>query len=162
MARFSANPQETHGKALKWQGRYLNHTRDKGIIVRQDPTRGFEVYVDADFCGNFVPHQHRQIQTQHTQDQGSSSSRHVVPFTGNLNCRWNLRYQRYQQRKRSLLACRRHCMQHFRSWRLSKKELRHAGFPLLPDLSAVKCRLFEDNNGAVELATMTKIRPRTR
>lgn len=39
------------------------------------------------------------------------------------------------------------------------KELRRAGFPLLPDLPSVKCKLFEDNNGAIELATTTKIRP---
>ena len=51
-ARFSADPRKPHADAVKWLGRYLRATRDKGLILR--PTgSSFDVYVDADFAGNW-------------------------------------------------------------------------------------------------------------
>jgi hypothetical protein len=54
-ARFSSDPKVIHGRAVKRIGRYLLGTRDKGIIMRPDPTRSVEVHADADFCGLFDP-----------------------------------------------------------------------------------------------------------
>jgi len=51
-AHFSANPRQTHADAVKWLGRYLKGTSDKGMILK--PTRkSFDVYVDANFGGNW-------------------------------------------------------------------------------------------------------------
>lgn len=50
-ARFSAEPKVEHGKAVRWLGRYLKGTRDKGLIFKPDLTSGLDVYVDADFSG---------------------------------------------------------------------------------------------------------------
>jgi len=36
----------------KWLGRYLKGTRDKGMILKPTGT-SFDVYVDADFAGNW-------------------------------------------------------------------------------------------------------------
>ncbi len=45
-----------HGKApVKWIGRYLAGTKDKGIIMKPDRSKGFEVYVDASFVGDWDP-----------------------------------------------------------------------------------------------------------
>ena len=157
-ARFSSNPRETHGKALKWLGRYLNHTRDKGIILRPDASRGFEVYADADFCGNFVPHQ-----APRDPDTARSRSGFIIFYA-----RCPLHWQSKLQTEFALSTTEAELISMSQALRAALpimeiiKELRHAGFPLLPDLPAVKCRLFEDNNGAIELATTTKIRPRTR
>jgi hypothetical protein len=53
-ARSSQYPREPHAEAVKWIGRYLNATRgDKGLIVKPYVTKGFNVYADADFAGNF-------------------------------------------------------------------------------------------------------------
>ena len=51
LARFSTCPKVEHGAAVKWLGRCLLGTRDKGIILSPDPTKGLEVHVDADFAG---------------------------------------------------------------------------------------------------------------
>jgi hypothetical protein len=48
-ARFSADPRVEHGAAVKWLGRYLRATRDKGIIFRPNK-QSFDCWVDADFC----------------------------------------------------------------------------------------------------------------
>ena len=52
-ARFAANPKMEHGKAVRWIGRYLIGTQDKGMIFMPDSSQGLEVYVDADFSGNW-------------------------------------------------------------------------------------------------------------
>ena len=51
-ARFAASPRKEHGEAVKWLGRYLKGTRDKGIIMKPDE-QDFECFVDADFSGNW-------------------------------------------------------------------------------------------------------------
>ena len=49
-ARFSANPKLIHEQAVKRICRYLKGTSDKGIILKPDPSRGIECYVDASFA----------------------------------------------------------------------------------------------------------------
>jgi hypothetical protein len=34
--------------------RYLAATKDKGLILRADPSKSFEVHVDCNFAGNWV------------------------------------------------------------------------------------------------------------
>jgi len=52
-ARFVDSPKIEHGEAIRWIGRYIHGTRHEGIIYTPDCSRGLEVYVDADFAGNF-------------------------------------------------------------------------------------------------------------
>ena len=47
-ARICKNPQKEHEEASKHIGRYLVKTRDKGLIMRPDKSRGLECYLDAD------------------------------------------------------------------------------------------------------------------
>ncbi len=54
-ARFVSKPKDVHGKAVKWIGRYLVGTKDKGIIMKPNQRKGFEVYVDASFVGDWDP-----------------------------------------------------------------------------------------------------------
>jgi hypothetical protein len=53
-ARFNANPMLCHEKAVKRIARYLLSSSDKGIHYKPDPTKGLEVYVDADFAGGWT------------------------------------------------------------------------------------------------------------
>ena len=52
-ARFSENPRKSHAEAVKRIGRYLLHTRDKGLIIRPNDLWQFDCWVDADFVGNW-------------------------------------------------------------------------------------------------------------
>jgi len=54
-ARFAQEPKMEHAKAVKWIGRYLKGTMYEGTILRPDRTKSLEVYVDADFAGNWDP-----------------------------------------------------------------------------------------------------------
>ena len=53
-ARFSSDPKIEHGEAVKWLGRYLRATRDKGLIFNLTD-QSFDCWVDADFAGNWDP-----------------------------------------------------------------------------------------------------------
>ncbi|KAL7523465.1 hypothetical protein ACHAWF_000534 [Thalassiosira exigua] len=52
-ARFCNQPILFHEKAIMRLGRYLLHTKDKGIIYNSDKAVGLECYVDADFAGGW-------------------------------------------------------------------------------------------------------------
>ena len=52
-ARFSENPRKSYAEAVKRLGRYLLHTRDKGLIIRPSNLWQFDCWVDADFAGNW-------------------------------------------------------------------------------------------------------------
>ena len=52
-SQYSTDPHKEHGDAIRWIGRYLLDTPSKGIILRPDLTRSFEVLVDSNFCGNW-------------------------------------------------------------------------------------------------------------
>jgi hypothetical protein len=68
--RFIVNPEKEHGEVIKWLGRYLKGTCNKGLILKLDGVSGLEVYVDADFVGNWDP--------QDMLSQDSARSRHLV------------------------------------------------------------------------------------
>ena len=52
-ARYTHNPTELHGMYLKYIGKYLKGTRDKGIILKPSKSSKLDIecYVDADFGG---------------------------------------------------------------------------------------------------------------
>ena len=60
-ARFVADPKKTHAWAVRWLGRYLLHSKRKGMRFRADITRGLEVFVDAPFAGNWDKKELRQV-----------------------------------------------------------------------------------------------------
>ena len=42
------------------------------------------------------------------------------------------------------------------------KEAQKMNFPITPNIPRVHCRIFEDNSGAIEIAKVPKMRPRTK
>ena len=69
-AHFVADPKKTHAQAVRWLGRYLLHSKRKGIRFRADITRGLEVFVDASFAGYWYK------QDAQTGDRDTARSRH--------------------------------------------------------------------------------------
>jgi hypothetical protein len=69
-------PKKEHGQVLRWLGRYLKATRLQGTILRVDKSKDLEVYVDADFSGNWDP--------KETQDRDTARSWHgyIITYAG--------------------------------------------------------------------------------
>jgi hypothetical protein len=76
-ARFMSNPKKSHALAVKQIGRYLLETRDKGLIMRPDPNKSFECFVDADFCGNWD-----RATAPEDPDTARSRSGYVIKYAG--------------------------------------------------------------------------------
>ena len=54
-ARFGSDPKREHGDAVRYLARYLAGTKDRGLILKPEANKGFDVFVDADFCGVWDP-----------------------------------------------------------------------------------------------------------
>ena len=69
-ARLAAAPKKSHACAVRWLGRYLLHSRKKGMRFRADITRGLEVFVNASFARNW------DKKDAQTGDRDAARSRH--------------------------------------------------------------------------------------
>jgi hypothetical protein len=155
-ARFSHDPKQPHGDAVKWLGRYLKATRDKGMILR--PTgNSFDVYVDADFAGNWNPAEAHESYT--------ARSRHgfVILYAG---C--PITWASQLQTEIALSSTESEFIGLSQALRVTipimelVKELKSMGFQMGDTKPTVHCRVFEDNSGALEIAMVPKYRPRTK
>ena len=125
--------------------------------MRPNSKKGFEVYADADFCGGY----HKG----HTHDPATAKSRssYYILYKGCL-VYWNSKLQ--TEIALSTTEAEYICLS--QSMRTTKvlmrfcKELakRIDGFEA--EKPTIKCTAFEDNNGALLLATAPKLRPRTK
>ena len=156
-ARFSSDPRRTHGQAVRWLGRYLKATADKGITITPDKDRGLEVHVDADFAGNWT--------YEGTSHPDAARSRHgyVISYAG---C--PLLWKSQLQTEITLSSTESEYMGLSYALRqailimLLLQEMQQNGIPVHTTTPKVWCTVFEDNAGAIELARIKKYRPRTK
>ena len=157
VARFSHDPKKSHATALKTIVRYLARTWDKGMIVKPTGTLELEVWADADFAGLY--------RAEPDADPISAKSRggHIINL-GGCPLVWKTKihteiaqstleaeYQQLSLSMRTLLPLRRLLIEVVEALQLSTT-LR----------ASIHCRVFEDNNGALLLATNQRITSRTK
>jgi hypothetical protein len=156
-ARFSADPRKEHGEAVKWIGRYLKGTRDKGLILKLNDS-SLEVFVDANFSGDW-----NQSTAENDPDTARSRYAFYVFYAG-CPIIWASRMQT------EIALSTTEAEFYALSYALREvipliellKELDEAGFNIVSTSPKVHCRVFEDNSGAIELARLPKYRPRTK
>ena len=156
-ARFSSNPKKEHGDAIRWIGRYLMGTKDKGTILRPDPTRDLEVFVDADFAGNWDP--------EESLDRDTARSRHgyIIMYKG-CPILWKSQLQgeiclsSTESEYTGLSYALREVIPIMRLL----QEMKELGFQVGSTTPEVHCKVFEDNSGALEMAKVHKHRARTK
>jgi hypothetical protein len=156
-ARFAANPKVEHTKAVKMIGRYLLGTADKGMLCTPK-NESFHAYCDADFAGNW---------NQEIAEQDSSTARsrsgYVVMYSG-CPLVWGSRLQTEiaLSSTESEYICLSQTLREVLPLMALVEELSKAGFDLMHDAPIVHCKVFEDNSGALEMAKVPKMRPRTK
>jgi hypothetical protein len=158
-ARFCNDPKDAHFTAAKRIARYLAGTADKGLVFKpeQAKNRKLECYVDADFAGTF--------RKDHSDDPSSVYSRSgfIIKYAG---C--PLMWQSKMQTEIALSTTESEYIAMAQAMRSLLpvialfKELQEYGFPVEFSTPNVRCTVFEDNAGCIELARAPKLRPRTK
>ena len=156
-ARFSTCPKVEHGKAIRWLARYLKGTKDKGTILRPNKEKGLEVYVDADFAGNWDPDEHG--------DPDTARSRHgyFITFAGcpivwKSQLQTEIALSSTESEYTGLSYALREAIPIMNLF----QEMIDRGIPIGNAEAKVHCKVFEDNTGALEIARIHKYRPRTK
>ena len=156
-ARFCNEPQQQHAEALKRICRYLLRTKDKGLVLKPDPTRGLECYVDADWAGSW---QHRSC-----TDPMSAKSRtgYIILYAG-CPIVWASKMQTLvalSTTEAEYIAMSSSLREVIGIVNLMQ-ELQQRGFNLNLITPRVHCTVFEDNRSCIEIATNHRTRPRTK
>lgn len=157
VARFNYNPKKSHATAIKTIVRYLQRTHDKGTVVKPTGDLTLDCYVDADFAGL------HGRDPDHLPSSAKSRTGYIITLGGcpilwksQLQTEISLstleaEYSALSASMRTLLPLR-HLL----------KEIA-AALCLPPQFrSTIKCEVFEDNNGALLLATRQQITNRTK
>jgi hypothetical protein len=155
-ARFSANPKLSHERAVKRIVRYLKGTRDEGLIIKPDATAGVQCFVDADFAGGY---------SQSTCDDPVSVFSRTGYCIFYLGC--PVIWVSKMQSEISLSTTEAEYIALSQSMRDLIPFIDHIQemdtiYDQLTTTPIVSCTLFEDNNGALELARTPRYRPRTK
>jgi hypothetical protein len=158
VAKYSSDPREPHGEAILYLVRYLKKTRDLGIRFKPDPKKGFECYCDADFSGNW------NKRFAH-KDPSTSKSRSgwIVFYAGCPVC-WASKLQSQvalSTTEAEYIAMSQALRDVIPVMNLIQ-EMKEKGFQVICTQPSVYCKVFEDNSGALELARLPKLRPRTK
>jgi Reverse transcriptase (RNA-dependent DNA polymerase) len=157
-ARFAADPRYEHGQAVKWLGRYLYGTRDKGIIFQPNKISGLNVFVDSDWSGLW------DKDTAAT-DSSTARSRHgfIVEY-----CGCPLIWASQLQTEITLSSTEAEYIGLSKSLRETipimniLQEMKAMKYKIGITHPKVHCKVFEDNSGALEMAKVHKFRPRTK
>jgi hypothetical protein len=156
-ARFCNDPKQEHEEAVKRICRYLMKTKDKGLTLRPDKTRGLECFVDADWAGSW---RHRSC-----NDPLSAHSRtgYVIMYAG-CPIIWASKMQpliALSTTEAEYIALSTALREVIGVMHLMQ-ELKEKQFDLFLPTPKVVCRTFEDNQSCIEIATNHKTRPRTK
>ena len=156
-ARFTEEPKECHAKALRWLARYLKATRDKGLILRPDKSRNLEVYVDADFSGNW--------NQSDSLNRDTARSRHgyIIMYMGcPVIWKSQLQTEIALSSTESEYIGLSYALREVIPIMETLKEMKRLKFPIKSTIPKIHCKVFEDNSGALEMAKTHKYRPRTK
>jgi hypothetical protein len=157
VARFNHSPKKSHATAIKTIIRYLHRTADKGTIVRPTGDLSIDCYVDADFAGL------HGRDPDYEPSSAKSRTGYIITL-GGCPILWKSKLQTEislstLESEYSALSASMRTLIPLRSL-LSEVV---AALRLPPQFkSTIRCRVFEDNNGALLLATKQRITNRTK
>ena len=156
-ARFSSDPRSSHTKAVKRIGRYLLATADKGIILQPNST-SFECWVDASHAGEWN-------KETAPVDPATAKSRSGYAITfGGCPIVWASKMQTeiaLSSTEAEYIAMSQ-AMREVLPMMALMQEAAEVGVLPAAEVPKVHCKVFEDNSGAIEIARLPKIRPRTK
>jgi hypothetical protein len=154
IAKYASDPRKTHGEAILYLVRYLMKLRDLSLCFKPDPSKGFECYWDADFSGLWN-------KTLAPNDPSTAKSRSGwIIFYAGCPVSWASKLQ--SQVALSTTEAEYIAMSQFLRDVTPimglVQEMRERNFQVI----CTYCKVFEENSGALKLARLPKLRPRTK
>ncbi len=158
IAKYSSDPRHPHGEAIMYLVRYLKKTRDLGIHFKPNPGKEFECYCDADFSGNW-----NKSFAAIDPSTAKSRSGWIIFYAGCPVC-WasKLQSQVALSTTEAEYIAMSQALRDFIPVMGLLQEMREKNFNVLCTEPYVYCKVFEDNSGALELARLPKLCPRTK
>jgi len=156
-ARFSSDPKESHATAVKRIAKYLQGTKDKGLILNPKD-HSFDCFVDADFVGNWD-----RVNADVDPATAKSRTGYIIMYAG-CPIAWGSKLQQEvalstTEAEYNALSTSLRDVIHLMQLVDEAKVMGWETFVGTPD---VHCKAFEDNAGTVEWARLPKMRPRTK
>jgi len=158
IAKYSSDPRTEHGEAIIYLVHYLKATRHLGLKFIPDASKGFQCYCDADFSGNwnkeFAP----------TDPSTAKSRSGWIIFYANCPVIWASKLQSQvalSTTEAEYIAMSMALRDVIPLMELIK-EMQERKFDIINSQPYVYCKVFEDNSGALELARLPRLRPRTK
>ena len=152
-ARFSNQPMLSHEKAIIRIGRYLLDTRSHGIVYKPDTTKGLECYVDADFAGGWS-----QADSDNAKNVLSCTG-YIITYAG-CPIHWVSRLQTeiaLSTAEAEYIALSQSLRDVFPL--ISLLEELHKIFPLKVNPPNFVCKVHEDNQSCISMASSHKFTP---
>ena len=155
-AKFAADQKLSHERAIKRIVRYLKGTPNGGIMLRPNPKDGIKCYVNADFAGGYCD------ETKDDPVSVYSRTEYVIFYFG-CPVQWVSKLQSeislstVEAEYIALSAAMRDVIPFVDQ----VNKLSNIFGETAPEIE-LHCTLFEDNNGALELATKPRYRPQTK
>ena len=147
----------SHSKAIRWVARYLKGTRSKGLILNPNE-KGLEIYVDADFSGNWDPKNPEQDRDTARSRHGYIIMYHGCPVIWKSQLQTEISLSSTESEYIGLSYALREAIPIMEFM----KELKRLNIKMHNTIPRVHCKVFEDNSGALEMAKIHKYRPRTK
>ena len=158
-ARFSEEPKESHYKAVQYIIRYLHGSKHKGLQLTADPkAEQIDCWVDADFSGNY-----QREEAQDDADTSRSRTGYLIRYQG-CPIIWISRMQTEIDLSTTEVeyVALSESLRDVLPFLSLLEEILHNIDQRLVKKAQFKCKLFEDNQGAVEMCRVPKMRPRTK
>ena len=155
-ARYVADPKKSHARVVQWLGRYLLHSRRKGIRFKVDITRGLEVFVDASFTGSW------DKQDAQTGDRDTARSGHgyIILYYGcPMIWKSQLQTEIAPSSTESEYTGLSYALREAILLMTLLEELKEQDHPVDKTKASIQCNVFADHSGVIEIATNHKWRP---
>ena len=156
MARFCNDPKLSHEQAITRIGHYLLGSRNKGIKYKVDLSKGLECYVDADFAGGWD-------QTDPYDASNLMSRSGFIIKYADCPIYWSSKLQT----EIALSTAEAEYIALSSSLReviplMTVMDELNEVFPLLMETPKFYCKVWEDNQSCIAMATSQKFTPRTK
>ena len=145
---------------MRYVGKYLKGTKDEGIYLDPDDDGSFECWVDADFLGQYV-----KGAEDMELDAMTARSRmgYIITYAGCPITRTSkLQTEAALSSTESEYIALSEAFRTLIPMMDLVEEARNMGVPMQLGALVVRCKAFEDNSGALQMAYLPKMRPRTR